>query len=259
MPLADLQRQMRECLVGSGNPLPAGLLVGGATPARRFDIHRRHYEESLTAAVIGRFAATGWLIGTARLEAAARAFVHRCPPEAPCIAEYGSAFPTFLGEWPETRYLAYLPSFATLDWHVGRLAVAVDLPAMDVHRLATEDIAGLPDRTVTLQPGLHYQQTEWPVDVLLQHYLNDSAPGTWTIERQPVSIEVRGARGLFRFARRAADDFTFRTALAEGATYGAAAATAMAVEPTFDPAAAFVALVWEGLVVALGPSGEAQP
>lgn len=259
MPLAELQHQMKGWLVDGQRSVPAGLLVGGATPARRFDIHRRHYQESLTAAVVNRFAATGWLVGSSRLEAAARAFVHHSPPEAPCIAEYASAFPTFLGEWPETRYLAYLPSFAALDWHLGRLAVAIDLPALDVHQLAAEDIADFADRTVTLQPGTHYQHTEWAVDALLQHYLNDSAPDSWTLERQRVHLEARGARGQFRFSRRTAADFAFRCALAAGVTYGDAAATATEGDPRFDPAAAFVTLMHEGMVVALGSLQEARP
>ena len=81
-------------------------------PSKRLDIHLRHYEASLTAAVVGRFPATVWLIGARRLEQAARRFVHEHPPTAPCIAEYGAAFPTFLGSWPDTAHLTYAPAFA---------------------------------------------------------------------------------------------------------------------------------------------------
>jgi hypothetical protein len=136
VPVADLQRRIRDAVVRGDSESVAPFLVGGGQPSKRFDIHRRHYEESLTTAVVGRFPATGWLVGSRRIEAAARAFVHAHPPTAPCIAEYGPAFPSFLATWPETERLTYVPEFADLDWHLGRLAVSVDVAAVEPDAMA---------------------------------------------------------------------------------------------------------------------------
>ena len=139
MSLADLQRQMRDAVVSGDSAAIGPLLVGGQNASKRLAIHLHHYEASLTAAVVGRFPATGWLVGSHRLEGAARQFVHDHPPTAPCITEYGSKFPGFLATWPETTHLTYVPAFADLDWHLGRLAASVDLSAVGRDRLAAID------------------------------------------------------------------------------------------------------------------------
>lgn len=253
MPLGELQRQVRDALITGDAETVAGLLVGGWRPARRFDIHRRHYEESLTAAVVGRFPATAWLIGPTRLEAAARAFVHAHPPTAPCIAEYGAVFPGFLGTWPETAHLTYVPAFADLDWHLGRLAVSVDLPSVGAHELTRIGTDTLLDMSVALQPGTHYLHASWGIDTLIKLYLADTTPESWTLREEDVHLEVRGARGAFRFSGLTAHDFAFRTSLAAGGTFGDAAARALELDAAFDPGAALLALVDERLMTSIGP------
>lgn len=252
MPLADLQRQVRHAVINGDSASIAPLLTGGIRPARRFDIHRRHYEESLTAAVVGRFPATGWLIGPTRLEAVARAFVHAHPPTAPCIAEYGSAFPGFLATWPETAHLTYLPTFADLDWHLGRLAVSVDLAPVGADDLTRLDPNHLADLAVTLQPGTHYVDAPWAIDTLFKMYLTDTSPESWTLQHEEVRLEARGARGTFRFSRLSAPAHTFRASLASGDTLGDAAARALEFDKAFDPGAALLALLDERLMTSIG-------
>src|SRR5688500_19173902 len=155
------------------------------------DIHRRHYQESLTTAVVGRFPATAWLIGPARLEAVARAFVHAHPPTAPCIAEYGTELPCFLATWPETAHLMYVPAFADLDWHLGRLAVSVDLPPLSTVPLTRLDPSSLAESVVTIQTGPHYLQAVWAIDTPMKMYLADPSPESWTLRNQAVHLSAR--------------------------------------------------------------------
>jgi hypothetical protein len=232
----------------------ATLVVGGLQPEKRFDIHRRHYEESLTAAVMSRFPATRWLVGPLRLEAAARIFVRTHPPTAPCIAEYGTAFPGFLETWPGTAHLAYVPAFADLDWHLGRLAVAVDLDALGAEQLTQFDPNELAASVVKLQPGTHYTHASWGIDTLMDIYLADAPLDSWTLGDDDTRLEVRGARGTFRFCRLTAADYAFRTALAAGRTLGHAAALALEIDPTFEAGAGLVTVFQEQLVVAVEPS-----
>src|SRR5258708_11866940 len=93
VPLADLQRQMRNAVVTGDTATVGPLLVGGRDAAKRLAIHLHHYEASLTAAVGGRFPATGWLVSSRRLADAARTSGQHYPPSAPCIAEYDAPFP----------------------------------------------------------------------------------------------------------------------------------------------------------------------
>lgn len=256
MPLADLQRRMRNALVGPSAADLHGVLRGGRDPERRFAIHQRHVEASLASAIAGRFPATGWLVGGRRLDAAARAFVRAHPPQAPCIAEYGEAFPGFLATWPDTARLRYLRDFAMLEWHVGRVAVEIAHPAFDRTALAGVDIEALPLMSVRLQPGLHYLRTAWDLDGLLQQFLADEAAERWQLCEADVRLEVRGARGAFHLSRLDAGTFAFRDALSAGASFDSAAAMTTGIDPAFDPGAALLALLDEGLLVALiSPTG----
>jgi hypothetical protein len=251
--LVDLQRQVRQAIIDADTASIAPLLTGGVNLAKRFDIHRRHYEESLAAAMMGRFPATGWLIGPARLEQAARAFVHARPPTAPCIAEYGTAFPSFLSTWPETADLTYVPAFADLDWHLGRLAVSVDLPPLTVGDLRRIDTHDLGASVVTMQPGTHYAQADWAVDTLIRMYLANSSPDSWTLPHEELHLEARGCRGQFRFARLSASEFAFREAVSRGHSLGDATGYALALDDAFNPGFALLVLLNEGLITAVEP------
>jgi hypothetical protein len=176
-PLVDLQRRVRDAVVsGEGSLLldPA-LLVGGARPAARLAIHRRHYETSLVNALLGKFPATAWLVGEKFVAAAARQFIREHPPQAPCIAEYGEEFPQFLAARPGADGVPYLQDFATLEWHVGHVAAAVD--------------------------GARRVHASWPVDTLLKFFLTNTAPDRLVLEPEDVWIEVHGARGEVEIER----------------------------------------------------------
>ena len=254
MPLVDLQQQIRDAIV-TGNTASVGpLLVGGRNAATRLAIHLHHYEVSLTAAVVGRFPATGWLVGPRRLEDAARRFVHDHPPTAPCIAEYGAQFPTFLATWPDTAHLTYVPAFADLDWHLGQLAVSIDVEAIARDRLVALKPTDLTSVGVRLQAGTYYVRASWPIDTLITMYLSNASPESWALVDEEVRLEARGSRGAVRFSRLRAGDYTFRVALAEGQTLGDAASRALELDPAFDPGMALRDLLDEQLITSVGPS-----
>lgn len=251
-PLADVQRRIRDAVVMGDPASAASLFVGGKDAAQRLAIHLRHYRSSLTTAVMGRFPATGWLVGTPLLEEAATRFVREYPPSAPCIGEYGQRFPQFLATWPGAERVAYLRAFADLDWHLGRLALAIDLPAVtrdDLAAVAADDLA---DAALTIQLGTHYAHAEWPIDELMTLYLSDAAPAQFALADTEVWIEVRGARGSFRFSRLTAAEFSFRVAIAEGLPLGDAAQRAWGNDSTFDPGLGLAAIVDGGLATSIG-------
>ena len=256
MLLAELQQQVRNAVV-DGTALAGELLVGGPDPLKRLAVHQRHFEASLANAVVGRFQATAWLIGPARLEAAARASVHVHPPTAPCIAEYGQRFPAFLAEWPATASLAYLAEFAALDWQLGHLSVCVDRPALRPADLATVGLERLADAHVTLQDGLYLTRARWNVDDLMQVYLSDASPDEWHLQEERVWLEARGTRGTLRFARLDAGTFAFREAAASG-TLAEAAEVALGLDAAFEPAAALMALINEGLITHIAVEEEGR-
>jgi hypothetical protein len=186
-PLADIQAAIRDALVRGDHGATAPMLAGGAHPEHRLAIHRRHYAASLTRALLDRFPATVWLVGSELVTDAAISFIREQPPSKPCIAEYGESFPQHLGAHPAAAALPYLSQFAELEWHLGRLA------------LATDD-----------SPNVHYLHLDWSLDELIGVYLADSAPNAFALRHEEVWLEVRGLRGTLEMHRLATDDFRER-------------------------------------------------
>jgi Putative DNA-binding domain len=191
--LADIQSAIRDALVRGDRSVLAPILSGGADPEHRLAIHQRHYVASLARALLDRFPATVWLVGSELVTDAATSFVRERPPSKPCIAEYGESFPRHLGEHPAARSLPYLSQFAELEWHLGWLA------------LATED-----------SPHLRYLHLNWSLDELIGVYLSDSVPDQFSLRHEDIWLEIRGLRGSLEIHRLAPDDF-FRRASGQSA------------------------------------------
>jgi hypothetical protein len=250
-PLADIQRRVRHAVVTGDTAGIETLLIGGRSARKRLAIHHRHYETSLVAALLGKFPATAWLVGTPFLTEAATRFVRDHPPTEPCIAEYGEWFPSFLSTGPGADRVPYLQGFAQLEWHIGHVAVAIDRPAVKIEELSRIDIDVLPDAVLTLQTGLRYLVAPWPIDDLMRLYLTETAPDELTMRRAKVWIEIRGARGEFQINRLEPGEFTFRSALREGRPLADAAERAMESDGAFEPGRALTALVSDGAVTAI--------
>jgi hypothetical protein len=249
--LAEIQSSVRDAVIAQNSEAIAPLLVGGEAGRKRLEIHRRHYEISLVNALVGKFPATGWLVGTPFVTEAARHYVHGQPPEAPCIAEYGEEFPQFLAECPGGDRVPYLKEFALLEWHVGHAAIAVNEPTVLPEDFAAIPADLLPDVKLAVQAGARYLQASWPVDDLMTLYLTDAEPDRLEFEPASVWLEVRGARGEFSFDRLAEAEFVFRKSLVERRSIGEAAERAFQVNPAFDPGAALAAVIAGGLITGI--------
>ena len=254
--LAKIQSLVRQAVVAGETGALEPLLAGGARARTRFDIHRRNYEASLTNALLEKFPASGWLAGTAFLSQAAMLYVHRHPPEAPCIAEYGGGFPRFLSECPGAERVPYLWPFAELEWCLGQVAIAVDEPPVPLEAFSAISPESLPDLTLSLQPGVRYLAAEWPVDDLIKLYLAEAAPECLSFEPAAVWLEIRGARGEFSLTRPGRGEFLFRQSIRGGNSIAAAAECALDADANFDPGAALASLIACGLITGIGQGAQ---
>jgi Putative DNA-binding domain len=244
--LAEIQFQMRQALVqGEVEPL-ASLITGDADGIKRLNVHRRNYETSLTTALVGKFPATCWLVGTAFVAEVARHFVQARPPRRPCIAEFGEEFPAYLAGTPGAASLPYLRDFAELEWRIGHVSIAADEIAATVKHLAS--VAG--DDTLRFQGGVRYLEASWPVDELMKVYLTDSPPDRLVFDPARVWLEIRGSRGEFNVQRLGAAQFAFRNSLCNGHSISEAAEHAVSLNSAFDPATDLAALIAGDFLVA---------
>jgi hypothetical protein len=248
--LADIQTALGQAML-TGDPSLAGdTLVGSYDRNTRLQIHLRHYASSLKAALDDKFPATRWLLGSALFADATAAYIRSHPPLTPCIAEYGSDFPTFVGHFERIAALPYVESFASLEWAVGRASIAVGMNPIEWHEIASVGSSALLDARLRLQPGLTYLLAAHDVDTLMRVYLSDREPATFLMPRGDAPIEIRGSRGSFGMARLDLATFTFREALRAGDSIGRAAGRALETDAGFDAGSALRALVGGGLVVA---------
>jgi hypothetical protein len=248
MRLVDVQRDIAAAVIQRTIPESARLLTGGDNPTGRFAIHSRHYGASLARSLVERFSATVWLASSEFVTGAALRFVRKHPPTRPCIAEYGEAFPAYLGSCAGTR-LPYLEQFATVDWHLGRLAVAVDVAPL--RTLADCDPTRLADACLTLQPGTEYVALDWSLDELIRFYLAGDAPNQYALRQEPVWLELRGCRGELWLNRVTKGDYVFRQAVAGGTALERAAEIAIRFDGSFEPGRAVLDMVRAGLVTSV--------
>lgn len=257
--LAETQALVRQAVVAGDLTAVSPWLVGGLDARTRLAIHQRHYESSLVTAILGKFPATGWLVGAPFVEQHARAYVHQQPPHAPCIAEYGADFPEFLSTQRGTERVPYLRAFGELEWIIGLVSIAVERTPVSVDRLSMLATAALPDVVLALQPGVRFLHADWPVDELMTLHLTDTAPERLAMQPAETWIQVRGARGIVHMDRVSRGDLVFREAIGEGQTIGDAAARALESIKDFDPGQALAALFAERLVTAIAPRGRGEP
>ena len=249
--LLDLQKSLRDALtLGDASGLES-LLTGGRDPRRRLAIHQRHYSTSLITSLLDRFPATVWLVGSPFVVDAAREFIRLRPPSRPCLAEYGEEFSAFVAKRPGAAEIAYLRQFAELEWHLSRLSLAVEAPALTIDHLSSIDASTLGDAKVALQPGVHYLHADWAIDELISLYLSDSAPDQFSLQPGDVWLELRGVRGELRMNRLSHADFAFRAALASGGSITDAAVSALEIETAFDAGRALLDAVGDRLVVVI--------
>jgi Putative DNA-binding domain len=247
-PLSEMQQRLRDAVVFGDASRVADLLIGGAQPEGRLAIHQRHYHASLESALLTKFQATGWLVGTSFLQEAIRNFIRRHAPHAPCMAEYGDNFPQFIATQRGAERVPYLLAFAELEWRLGQAAIAVDEPTIGLDALSQLAPENLQDATLRLQPGIHYLSAAWPIDDSIKLYLMETKPDQYPLAPAEVCIEVRGSRGTFQIDRLEATEFTFRRAIQGGRSIGDAAADALDLDAGFDPGRALVCLVNQGHV-----------
>src|SRR5215813_9617458 len=255
--LAETQLRFRDAVVhGDVQHVSwlASLLVGGRSPEKRLVVHLRNYQQSLVDALLTKFPATGWLLGTQTLTEAATRFIREYPPQAPCIAEFGAGFPDFLSQSPAAVRAPYVREFAELEWYVGKAAIAVSGVPVTLQELSSIQAEVLPDTLFELQPGVHYLSMSWPVDELMELYFSETVPERFALSPAEVRLEVRGARGEFHFSRLDPAEAIFRQAISEGHYIGDAAESALEVNAGFDPGRGLVALVEAGLIQAIRKS-----
>ncbi len=246
---AETQHLVRQAVVRGDTEAVRPLLVGGRDPAQRLALHQRHYRASLVRTLLDRFPAVAWLVGSEAMTSGAVAYVADHPPRTPSLSEFGQPFPAYLAKRLGSATLDYLPAFGELEWHVGTVSIAVDVPPLTIESIAAATAGD--DATLALQPGVRYVHAAWPIHELMRFFLTESAPDRYEMRREDAWIEVRGARGAFDIQSLGQAAWRFRRELQAGKSIGRAAAIAADVDAAFAAGDALGQVIAAGLVAAV--------
>jgi hypothetical protein len=249
--LREIEAAFSRALLGGDERLaPAEVLGDGLAPGARLQIYRHHVFTTLTAGLRATYPVVCRLVDERFFGYAAAQYIQRHPPRGPCLFEYGASFPEFLAAFEPCRHLRYLPDVARLEWALHAALHAEDVESLDPACLRGLPEDGLPQVMLRLDPSLALLSSRWPIDQIFRSNQPDADPGIVVdLGVGGAHLEVRriGVDAMFRALDR--PTYAFRLALAEGHCFEAAAATALALDDSFDLAAAFQALFAEHLAI----------
>lgn len=242
LPLPELQRRFSHALHDPEAPPPA-VRAHGLSAARRLQVYRHNMQSALVAALSTVYPVTLKLVGQEFFEAAAREYVKANPSHSGNIQDYGGAFSSFLNGHTPAASVPYLGDVAALEWRRVQTAIAPPHRKLDTEALAKVPAEMQPELRFHHQPAARAFSSRFPILSIWefcqapepQGDLDIDLPGECVLFSRPVLDVV--------MRRISAGEYRFLQGLCKGGSFGEACAAALEVEPGFDVAGRFGALV----------------
>jgi hypothetical protein len=229
-----------------------GALASFSAPS----VKSRHRDDSLAAdavaspieALAARFPVVRRLAGDESFFVTAHRFVASEPPRTCALHQYGDTFPRFLRRRSKSASIEYVADIAELEMVRRKARHAADARPIDARTIASLRAERRNRVRVILHPSVFLVTSRFPiVTIWRNHQCDGEIPmiDRWRAElalvaRPFLDVEVRCLP---------LGGHAFISALAEGHTIAAAAATAMAVAPDFDVAPNLAVLVEANIIV----------
>jgi hypothetical protein len=215
-------------------------------PTRRFAVYRNNVVTGLIDALAARFPAVSAIVGEEFFADMARRFIGLCPPSSPIIAEYGHAFPEFIGDFARVSSLPYLADIARLEIARTQAFHAANANPASVNALRELDSNALDRLKIELHPAMRLLRSRFPIVTIWAMSMGEieAAPiETWNGE------DVLVARPAFtvHMHRVTHAQFAFLSALGAGMHLSQALDAASAESRDFNPASAIADLIALGL------------
>ncbi len=249
--LRELQSAIRGALLGGDDRLAAAEILGdGLLAEARLEIYRHHVLTTLGAALEATYPVICRLVDKRFFAYAADSYIRANPPTEPCLFEYGATFPDFLAAFPPCRDREYFPDVARLEWALNVALHAEDAGALDPARLSEVSAEEMPRLTFKLDPSVSLLASPWPIDRIWRANQADAASSeSVDLRAGAVRLEIRRRDGAATMRPLDPAVHVLRTALALGKTLAEAAASALAIDPSFDLSGALHELLEERILV----------
>ncbi len=210
--LENVQIRMRDALL-SKEHAPLGDILGPTLP--RFEIHRRHFIRSVTAALEKTFPGVVKLVDARFFSFAADAFIRAHPPASPCLFEYGAELPDFLEAFPACASLPYLGDVARMEWAMHCVFHADDLG------------------DELLPASLSLFASRWPVDAIWRVAMG-RAEGPVDMNSGKAWVLIYRDKVEVKFESLSRAGFVFHENVWKQSKISAACAEAQKIDPAFD-------------------------
>ena len=213
--LSEIQTRMRDAILAREEK-PLDDILGPT--ATRFEIHRRHFISSITAALEKTFPAVVSLVDRRFFGYVADSFIRSKPPLSPCLSEYGAELPEFLADFPACANLPYLADVARLEWAIHAAYHAAD------SSISHESI---------FDPSVHHFSSRFPVHQIWNVALG-RAEGPVDLSAGPAHLMIHRRGDDVSIEILSETEFRFHRALVECGDIALVAHAASELYPGFD-------------------------
>jgi hypothetical protein len=246
--LHELQSGFVNFIVGDSADDLVGLIEPGAMdPVSLLSIYRNNALITLTETLDAVYPVVRRLVDQRFFDYAASTYISSNLPSRPCLAEYGSDFPAFLGLFPPASGLAYLSDVAGLEWAISR--VMRSQPEVPIGLAAIKDVAkDAAQLRLRVAASVRYVASNYPIRKIWLENRSDTDPGEIQLAGEAEHLEVRLIDGL-EIRPLPAASWLFRARLADGAELGAATEAAFELDLRFDLPSELAIVFGEGLII----------
>jgi uncharacterized protein len=219
----------------------AALLSAGGSPGMR--AYRGNVFGNWGKALAGAYPIVRKIVGAEFFEGLARQFALACPSTSGDLNEFGGELARFVGTFPHTLDLPYLPDVARMEWLAHRAYYAADAAPFDFK-------AALPGNPrFQLAPPCALLASRWPLGRIWQVHQDDYAgPVDVDLASRPDRIVVHRPRWRVEVRSVAPGDFRFLEAVQAGTMLDAALEAAIVADPAFDASLALARWVDAGVL-----------
>jgi hypothetical protein len=214
----------------------AALLDGGGPP--RMAVYRGNVFGNWSAALGGAYPVMRRIVGAQFFDAMARDYARAHPSQSGDLHEYGAQLAGFLGAYPHTQDLPYLPDVASMEWLAHRAYYAADAAAFDFSR-PTE---------VRLAPACALLESAWPLARIWEAHQEGGDPALVDLGAGPDRVLVHRPGWRAEVCSLRPGDYRFLEGLQTGAALGAALEAAVVCDTGFVPQVALAAWVQAGVL-----------
>jgi hypothetical protein len=222
----------------------ADLLGRGGAPGMA--VYRGNIFGNWTQALSSAYPIVRKIVGEQFFGGLAREYAGAQPSASGDLNEFGSLFAEFVGSFPKTQDLPYLPDVARMEWLAHRAYYAASAAGFDFEALHTSS----PERLrLVLAPPCALLASEWPLARIWTVHQDDyEGEIAVNLNAGPDRILVHRPRWRAQVRSLAQGDYRFLEAASQGKTLGEALEAAVAEDLRFDPALALAGWVDAGVI-----------